>query len=584
MGYIDLVGEFVYKQPLLRSKVDGLGENDKFLKENGWQDNTKALFFQATVPTGWTLDTSTNDKMLRVVSGVGGGTGGSHPLGTALPLNHNHLIGTEVAHTHLATDHFHTLNVDSTSTNASPVNDYAVGQGDVKVELYTTSGGPLGDEDRMRDRTLDGILDEDPTSSEDNHVHTVTANLTDTVLAYVDIIVGSKNTSSGYTDLSTFFETNQKIDFDPFALLELNDNFNEDRITPFGSKMLFFMSSPPIGWTQAATQNNKALRIVSGTGGGSGGTHAMGTPLNTSHGHTISSHAGHNHTSGAHRHDMDVYNDGTQFQPSINVRARQFLVATGGVLRVTNGSAVSQSVIKGRTDKSGSGITTSTSFSHDHLTGAAGPTIDILYVDVIEATKDSAGAPYPFVDLTGSITYKKLVSKQRLNNLAQNDEYLKFHTIPALSEMFFYQATAPLKWSLKTGHNDKCLRIVSGTGGGSGGTDGVSQTIPFLHEHSLSVFVHSHTYTHNHGFDTVTEANAGSLTSDLVIKNTVGGSNNIVQVAIAAPGTHDILGNTFDNILTTTDQHTHNHGGSTQSTTSANINLAYADIIQCEKD
>jgi len=38
---------------------------------------TKMAFFQASVPTGWTQDTSVNDKVLRVVSGTGGGSGGS---------------------------------------------------------------------------------------------------------------------------------------------------------------------------------------------------------------------------------------------------------------------------------------------------------------------------------------------------------------------------------------------------------------------------------------------------------------------------------------------------------------------------
>jgi len=38
---------------------------------------TKMAFFQASVPTGWTQDTSVNDRVLRVVSGTGGGSGGS---------------------------------------------------------------------------------------------------------------------------------------------------------------------------------------------------------------------------------------------------------------------------------------------------------------------------------------------------------------------------------------------------------------------------------------------------------------------------------------------------------------------------
>jgi hypothetical protein len=54
---------------------------------SGWEDivapkglvpsGTKMVFGQATAPTGWTKDTTYNDKMLRIVSGSGGGNGGS---------------------------------------------------------------------------------------------------------------------------------------------------------------------------------------------------------------------------------------------------------------------------------------------------------------------------------------------------------------------------------------------------------------------------------------------------------------------------------------------------------------------------
>jgi hypothetical protein len=41
---------------------------------------------------------------------------------------------------------------------------------------------------------------------------------------------------------------------------------------PAGSVVLFYQSAAPTGWTQVTTQNNKALRVVSGTGGGTGGS------------------------------------------------------------------------------------------------------------------------------------------------------------------------------------------------------------------------------------------------------------------------------------------------------------------------
>jgi hypothetical protein len=45
--------------------------------------------------------------------------------------------------------------------------------------------------------------------------------------------------------------------------------------------MPFFQAAAPTGWTQVATQNNKGIRIVSGAGGGTGGTIAFSTLFST---------------------------------------------------------------------------------------------------------------------------------------------------------------------------------------------------------------------------------------------------------------------------------------------------------------
>lgn len=53
---------------------------------------------------------------------------------------------------------------------------------------------------------------------------------------------------------------------------------------PAGTTKLFFEASAPTGWTKLVTQNNKALRVVSGTGGGSGGTINFTTVLSSTSG------------------------------------------------------------------------------------------------------------------------------------------------------------------------------------------------------------------------------------------------------------------------------------------------------------
>lgn len=47
-----------------------------------------------------------------------------------------------------------------------------------------------------------------------------------------------------------------------------------------GTSMLFLQAAAPTGWTKSTTHNNKALRIVSGTGGVSGGTSPFTTVFN----------------------------------------------------------------------------------------------------------------------------------------------------------------------------------------------------------------------------------------------------------------------------------------------------------------
>ena len=74
------------------------------LPASGMPSGTKVAFFQASAPTGWTQDTGNNDKVLRVVSGTGGGTGGTHALTSPPSLAHTH---TGPSHTHSVPSHGH---------------------------------------------------------------------------------------------------------------------------------------------------------------------------------------------------------------------------------------------------------------------------------------------------------------------------------------------------------------------------------------------------------------------------------------------------------------------------------------------
>lgn len=81
---------------------------------------TALSFFQASAPSGWVQNTSNNDAFLRVVSGAGGGTGGSASAAT-------------LAHIHAMSTHYHTMN-----THNHKVYDY-VGATSA-AQVYNSSG------------------------------------------------------------------------------------------------------------------------------------------------------------------------------------------------------------------------------------------------------------------------------------------------------------------------------------------------------------------------------------------------------------------------------------------------------------
>jgi len=80
---------------------------------------TKMAFFQATAPTGWTQDVTNNDAILRVVSTLGGGTGGTDSLITGLTATDGHVltISELPAHTHTQKSPYHAASSNINSGN-----------------------------------------------------------------------------------------------------------------------------------------------------------------------------------------------------------------------------------------------------------------------------------------------------------------------------------------------------------------------------------------------------------------------------------------------------------------------------------
>jgi hypothetical protein len=134
---------------------------------------------------------------------------------------------------------------------------------------------------------------------------------------------------------------------------------------PSGTAMLFCQAAAPAGWTQSVTHNNKALRIVSGAGGGAGGSVAFTTAF-ASQPVTGSNSA--------------VTLDSTQI-PSHTHTARHNdgagSVATGGSWVNSVGNILGTS-----TGATGGGL------SHNHSFTGSNINLAVQYVDIIMATKD----------------------------------------------------------------------------------------------------------------------------------------------------------------------------------------------------
>src|SRR5882724_7788682 len=180
MAYQNLVGTFVYKEPLFRAKLDALAENDAQLKVDGWAQNTKGLFYQAAVPTGWTQDVTQDDKALRVVGSTGGGvSGGTQVLSATVTVAHTHSISAAGSHTHAYAAHTHTAGDASLGRNSNEV----IASNGGFLFRYTETGGGASINELLASLATPGAI---TLGTEPNHDHggATGTSLTDFVFAY----------------------------------------------------------------------------------------------------------------------------------------------------------------------------------------------------------------------------------------------------------------------------------------------------------------------------------------------------------------------------------------------------------------
>lgn len=180
------------------------------------------------------------------------------------------------------------------------------------------------------------------------------------------------------------------IDTDRKVIQRDNGSSWEDIATliPSGTVMVFYQAAAPSGWTKVTTQNDKALRVVSAAGGGSGGTNAVSAGL--SHSHTVNSHT---HDLGSHTHSTPnhthVLADGGSAGSVTSSAVEAIKLATTGHLAAPGAGGALQQKASYTTDSGGTG----TSGAAVGDTGAATPGTDaqapvIAYIDVIICSKD----------------------------------------------------------------------------------------------------------------------------------------------------------------------------------------------------
>jgi hypothetical protein len=165
--------------------------------------NTVWTFYQANAPTGWTRSTAHNNKALRVVSGTGGGSGGSGSFTSIFssiviggPLTSSGSTGPRVLSTPQIASHPHT-NPGGVQLNAVPAIINPAGAqtgwngGDVGRRPFGPNGG--------WSRTFPATGNTNSPARDQGHTHPYSASGTvpnqtlDINVQYIDIIICSFN-------------------------------------------------------------------------------------------------------------------------------------------------------------------------------------------------------------------------------------------------------------------------------------------------------------------------------------------------------------------------------------------------------
>jgi hypothetical protein len=160
-------------------------------------------------------------------------------------------------------------------------------------------------------------------------------------------------------------------------IVQASSSFTPGTI-PSGTNMLFYQAAAPTGWTQITSENDYALRVVSGSGGGSSGSIGMSTMF--SGGYNVGDTALNVGQIPAHNHSV---NDPGHYHGISNLYATNANFSAGGSL--TGWDQLVDPNTSRNTDSVGTGITinnTGGNGTHTHTIPA------LKYLDTIICQRD----------------------------------------------------------------------------------------------------------------------------------------------------------------------------------------------------
>jgi len=147
---------------------------------------TAMLFQQTAAPTGWTKQTTHNDKSLRVVSGTAGSGGTTDFTSVFTSRTFSGTVGNTTLTTEQIPAHTHRLVFDANGSGplSESINSH-IARNSNNLSPYT-----LNTADSAADPTL---ATSSNTGGGNSHTHSFTGDSLDFAVAYVDVIIATKD-------------------------------------------------------------------------------------------------------------------------------------------------------------------------------------------------------------------------------------------------------------------------------------------------------------------------------------------------------------------------------------------------------